>query len=414
MTKRIHWAWIVLSASFATIFIHYSIRLGYAILMPEMILSLGITKAQAGTIASSFYLAYSIFSPIMGFLVDRFNVRILLAVFSCVLAIGTFFMGKPQTLSQACVSFFIVGMGASAMWTPVVTLVQRWFGGNRRGMALGILSVGYAIGYGVMGLVLPPLVAAFGWQTCWFVLAGCALLLAPVNGLLLRNRPRDLDLRPWGEAPTPPGGQPPAEVPTRVSFREILKFPSLWFAGISYLFIGFTAYVVNIFIVTYATLELKVPFAQAAHLASAMAFGGIAGALLLPIVSDFIGRKKTLLVINGSMTLSILLIICAGAHWPFLFLAISLFGVFYASAWPMYAAAAGDFFPRQATGSVLGFWTIFYGFALVLAPAVGGYIADLSGTFTYSFAAGLGTGVLATLFLLPIRKFGVDLARKGA
>ncbi len=156
MTHRIHWAWIVLSASFATIFIHYSIRLGYGILMPEMILSLGITKAQAGTIASSFYLAYSIFSPIMGFLVDRFNVRILLAVFSCVLAIGTFFMGKPQTLSQACVSFFIVGMGASAMWTPVVTLVQRWFGGNRRGMALGILSVGYAIGYGVMGLVLPP------------------------------------------------------------------------------------------------------------------------------------------------------------------------------------------------------------------------------------------------------------------
>jgi sugar phosphate permease len=413
MTKRIHWAWIVLSASFATIFIHYSIRLGYGILMPEMILSLGITKAQAGTIASSFYLAYSIFSPLMGFGVDRFSARILLAVFSCIVAAGTFFMGRPQTLSQACVSFFVVGMGASAMWTPVVTLVQRWFGVKRRGMALGILSVGYAIGYGAMGFALPLLVAGFGWRTCWFVLAGFALLLAPLNGIFLRNRPREMDLRPWGEAADSPQGGDQQEVQSRIPYRQMLKFPSLWFAGISYLFIGFTAYVVNIFTVTYATLELKFPFGQSAHLASAMALGGIGGALLLPIVSDFIGRKKTLMVINGCMTLSILLIILAGNRWPFLFSAVCMFGVFYAAVWPMYAAAAGDFFPLRATGSVLGFWTIFYGFALVLAPALGGYIADVTGTFTHSFATGVGTGVLATLFLLPIRKFREEAPKGG-
>lgn len=414
MTGRIHWAWVVLSASFATIFVHYSIRQGYGILMPEMILSLGITKAQAGTIASSFYLAYTIFSPLMGFVVDRSSARILLAVFSCILAAGTFFMGRPQTLSQACLSFFVVGVGASAMWTPVVTLVQRWFGVKQRGMALGILSVGYAIGYGVMGLILPLLVSGFGWRTCWFALAGLALVLAPLNGVFLRNRPPEMDLQPWGEAPAPPGAKVQEAVPSRIPYRRILKFPSLWFAGISYLFIGFTAYVVNIFTVTYATLELKFPFAQSAHLASAMAFGGIGGALLLPILSDFIGRKKTLLVINGSMTLSILLIILAGNRWTFLFSAVCMFGVFYAAAWPMYAAAAADFFPVRATGSVLGFWTIFYGFSLVLAPALGGYIADVTGTFTHSFAAGIGTGVLATFFLLPVRKFREQPGRDGA
>ena len=412
MIKRIHWAWIILFSSFATMFIHYSIRLSYGILMPEMILSLKITKAQAGTIASSFYLAYGLFSPILGFMVDRFSARILLAIFSCILGIGTFFMGKPQTLSQACISFFIVGVGASAMWTPVVTLVQRWFGARHRGMALGILTIGYAIGYGVMGLVLPPLVAGFGWRACWFLLAGLAFLLAPLNGILLRNRPQDLNLDPWGKVQSSIPEHHPESPQVKVSYRELLKWPSLWFAAISYLFLGFAAYLFHLFLVTYGTLELKFPFSQAAGLASAIAFSGVAGGLLLPILSDYIGRKKTILLINASMTLSILLIIWAGSNWPALVAAVCIFGVFYASAWPMYAAAAADFFPGETTGSILGFWTIFYGVSMVLAPAVGGYIADITGTFIYSFFTAVGSGVLATLFFFPVKKFQKSMGRK--
>jgi sugar phosphate permease len=413
MNPRIHWAWIILSTSFFTVFIYYSIRLGYSILMPEMILSLKITKGEAGGIASSFFVAYTIFVPLLGYLIDRFNARILLALFSVFLAAGTFLMGKTETLFQACFAFFLVGVGGSAMWTPVVTLVQRWFGTRRRGMALGILSIGYAVGYGVMGLALPPLVAGFGWRTCWFILAGFALLLAPLNGILLRNRPRDLRLPPWGEAPGVLPGGSSGEGGARISYRELLRFPSLWSAGISYFFIAFSAYLVNLFIVTYGAMELQYPFPQAAHLASAVAFSGIAGALLLPLLSDFIGRKKTVLIINASLTLSILLIIWAGSRWPALLAAVSVFGVFYASVWPMYAAAAADFFPREVTGSVLGFWTIFYGVSLILAPAAGGYIADLTGTFTRSFLAGVVSGILATLFFLPVKKYAVPVRKAG-
>jgi MFS family permease len=161
-------------------------------------------------------------------------------------------------------------------------------------------------------------------------------------------------------------------------------------------------------------MELKYPFPQAAHLASAVAFSGIAGALLLPLLSDFIGRKKTVLIINASLTLSVLLIIGAGNRWPALLAAVSIFGVFYASVWPMYAAAAADFFPREVTGSVLGFWTFFYGVSLILAPAAGGYIADLTGTFTRSFLAGVVSGILATLFFLPVKKFAAPVRDAGA
>ena len=125
MTSRIHWAWVILMVTSATTFVHYSIRLGYGILMPEMILSLKISKAQAGAIYSSFFIAYTIFSPILGFMIDRSNARLLLAVFSALLAAETFFMGMPQTLFQACLAFFLAGIGASTMWTPIITLLLR-------------------------------------------------------------------------------------------------------------------------------------------------------------------------------------------------------------------------------------------------------------------------------------------------
>jgi MFS family permease len=146
---------------------------------------------------------------------------------------------------------------------------------------------------------------------------------------LLRNHPCDLNLN-LGRARRPPprfsGSREEAD-----SLRRLLQMPSLWFAAVSYLFIGFTAYLVNLFIVTYGNLELKYPFSQAAQLASGIAFSGIAGAFLLPLLSDYIGRKKCILIINGGMTASILLIIWAGKTWPSLFAAACIFGVFYAA-----------------------------------------------------------------------------------
>ena len=404
MTPRIHWAWVILAASFLTVFTTYSIRLTYGILMPEMIGALQISKAEAGAIASAFYAAYTVFAPLVGFLADRVNARTLLVFFCLVQGVGTLLMGAPSSLWQACLFFGIVGVGSSAMWTPVVTLVQRWFGVKRRGAVLGVLAVGYAFGYGIMGLLLPPLVEGYGWRSCWVILSFLAFAMAPLNGFFLRTHPGDLGLRPWGEESSLTAKSDPPGLPARVPYRELLRLPNLWLGGLAYFFTGFTAYVVNLFIVTYANLELRFPFAQSASLASFMAFSGIPGALIIPVLSDYLGRKKCLLLLNLGFSAVILLLVWAGSSWPSLVTAACLFGIIYASIWPMYAAAGADFFPPGTTGSVLGFWTIFFGIGLILAPTVGGWIADLSGSFVKSFLVAAATGVVAAFFITRIRK----------
>lgn len=380
-----------------TVFTYFSIRMSYTILMPEMILDLKMTKAQAGAVASSFFVTYTALVPLMGFLVDRLDARRLLPAFSLIHGVGTFLMGTSTSFLQACLFFGIVGAASSTMYVPIVTLIQRWFGPRRRGMALGILSASWTSGYALMGLMIPPLVALRDWRTCWWVLSVLALSLAPMNFFLLRSKPEDLGLRPWGER----GESPPADPssgPRRLSYGEILRLANLWPLSFSYFLMAFTCYLLTTFVVTYAQMELGFSYASSARLASTIALSGMAGGILLPILSDRLGRQRLILLNNLLIAGSILPIALAGSQGVFLLVAVGIFGFFFSACWPLYAAAAGDFFPAGATGAVLGIWGLFYGFGVILGPAVGGLIADLTGSFRFSFYLAAATGLLGAAF----------------
>jgi sugar phosphate permease len=404
MKTRFHWAWLILLSAFITDFTYYSIRLGYGIIMPEMIKALEITKAQAGAIASSFYIAITIFVPIVGFLADRFDARKLLILFSLILGVGTFLMSKSTSFLQSCISFAIIGVGASAMWAPLVALIQRWFAPQRRGMAIGIFSSSCSLGYGVMGLLLPSLIARYDWQGSWLILSILAFSLVFLNALCLRNHPQKIGLEPWGEASNLSAEESPKKTTNRVRYRDLMKMRNLWLGAISYSFIAYTAYFTNLFIFTYASNELGIPFTQAASLASFIAFSGIFGALLLPTLSDFFGRKRCLVTVNILMGLSNLFVIFAGANWAMLCIAVCCFGFSYGAVWALYAAVAGDFSPIGATASVIGFWGFFAGIVLILGPPFGGYVADVAGTFVWSFLIAASIGITAGLIVTGLKR----------
>ncbi|MBU2498098.1 MAG: hypothetical protein KKE57_04300, partial [Proteobacteria bacterium] len=48
--KRLHWAWVVLWTCFVNLFINFSIRLGYGIVLPEMIETLGFSRTAGASI----------------------------------------------------------------------------------------------------------------------------------------------------------------------------------------------------------------------------------------------------------------------------------------------------------------------------------------------------------------------------
>ena len=64
------------------------------------------------------------------------------------------------------------------------------------------------------------------------------------------------------------------------------------------------------------------------------------------------------------------------------FLSAILFGLTAWSIPTIMAAAAGDFVGPRLAPAGLGFVTLFFGIGQALGPALGGYLADMSGSFT--------------------------------
>jgi len=139
-------------------------------------------------------------------------------------------------------------------------------------------------------------------------------------------------------------------------------------------------------------MELKISYALASSLITVIAFSGAAGTFFLMVLSDYVGRKTVLVIINAFITVGIVLIIIAGERALFLMIVTSLFGLFYGAIFPMYGACARDYFPKEITGSVLGNWTILYGIGMMAAPVIGGHLADITHTFRWPF----GLAALAT------------------
>src|SRR4030042_6133988 len=109
---------LVLVACFLTVFTSYAIRYGYGALLPEMIDALAITKAEAGAIFSSFFIAYTVSSPVLGLLGDRWNARWLLGSFAAILGAGAFFMSYASSVLSASLVYALAGIGSPASWGP--------------------------------------------------------------------------------------------------------------------------------------------------------------------------------------------------------------------------------------------------------------------------------------------------------
>jgi MFS family permease len=85
-------------------------------------------------------------------------------------------------------------------------------------------------------------------------------------------------------------------------------------------------------------------------------------------------------------------------------MATVIYGMGYGAVWPLYAAAASDFFPKSKAGSIVGIWTVFLGGGFIVAPVLCGWTIDVTGSYIWTFLMGVCSGLLSALFLTPLLK----------
>jgi sugar phosphate permease len=403
--RAFHWAWLILVAGFLDLFINYSVRLGYGVVLPEMIRDLGLSRTDGGTIYNAYLFTYILLTPLAGWLTDRIGARRVIPACLAVLGVGVLLMARAGSLGEASFAFAVVGIGATGIWTPVLAVVQRWFAPRRRGLALGILSTGYGLGFAAVGALFPLVVLHFDWRHAWSFLGAGALFLVAVNALLLRSDPESSGTVPWGgegDGASPAGG--PAEAAGGGLREAILRNPVFWRIGLSYFCISYALYGFTTFMVDYARGQVGLSLEAASFLATIHGSFQILGVLTLLPLSDRLGRKRTILFSNGCVALVMLGIVAAGSGQAALSVLVGIFAVFYGVTFPIYGACAGDYFPRRLIGTVIGAWTPLYGSGAILSHWVGGMLRDALGTYDAAFLLDAGMAAAAAALFLAVRE----------
>jgi len=394
--RTFHWAWVILAICFVDLFINYSVRLGYGVILPEMIRTLGIGRTAGGSIYNSYLFTYIAITPFTGYLTDRIGARRVITVCLLILGMAVLFMGTVDALWSACLGFGFVGLGATGLWTPVITLVQRWFAFHRRGLALGILSTGYGLGFATMGIAFPWVVANFSWRYAWFYLGGLALAMVTVNGLLLRS---------WGEEPdTAFDSYNKKASPQRVPLSYLFKDSRFWLIGCSYFAIAYSLYGITTFMVDFAKYQLNLPLEKASFLATIHGIGQIVGVLTVLPLSDYLGRKKTIVISNSIICGCLAAILLIDTSWLMLCIIIGGLAIFYGPTFPIYGACAGDYFPREIMGTVIGAWTPFYGAGAILTHWVTGILRDTTGVYNQAFIINVVMSAVAIVLISFVHK----------
>ncbi len=394
MTGR---ALAVIIAAFFSVFTAFAVRYSYGMLLPEMLPSLEISKTEAGVIFSSYFIAYTIVSPIIGLLADRYNVRVIVTLFAAALGVGTLLMSFSSSVVNASLFFIITGIGHSALWVPFIAIIQRWVSDSRRGTALAFADVGSASGIIVWSVVIPLIVSGYGWRVGWLSLGISGLLLAVVNFILVRDPPSGITT-----TLQPASGQPTRE-PIKKTYAKLMRNSTFWVLGISYMLVGAAIIIPFTFLSTYAVQGLHLPYGTATRLITTIAVVAIAGKLLFGPISDRLGRIKITMLCVALITIGTLGIAISEGIFP-VFMFTAVFGLGYGAVWALYAAAASDYFPRELTGSIVGLWTLYLGVGSIAAPVISGWTIDTAGTFTWAFVISTGCALVSLLLLLPVMR----------
>jgi OFA family oxalate/formate antiporter-like MFS transporter len=109
------------------------------------------------------------------------------------------------------------------------------------------------------------------------------------------------------------------------------------------------------------------------------------GVLTILPISDYLGRKNTITLSNFFITISLIGILISGNSWIMLYSFVGIMAVFYGATFPIYGACAGDYFPKEVMGTVIGAWTAFYGGGAILANWVSGILRDATGSYDMAF-----------------------------
>jgi ACS family hexuronate transporter-like MFS transporter len=190
MKKIPHLRWWIVGLIFFASVLNYIDRQALSILAPTIQKELNLSNEDYASVLNAFLIAYTIALILSGKIVDRFGVRISLAIFVGWWSIANIFTGFARSAMSLGVCRFFLGLGEAGNWTAAPKAVSEWFPAKERGLAIGIYTLGATVGATLAPVLIVGLASWHSWQAA-FIVTGSAGLLWLIPWLWLYRRPSE-------------------------------------------------------------------------------------------------------------------------------------------------------------------------------------------------------------------------------
>lgn len=387
----------VLSSSTFAFTICFAVWMMFAVLGIPIKKQLGLSETEFGLLAATPVLTGSLIRVPLGIWTDRFGGRIVFFLLMLSTVLPIYLLSFATELWHFLVLGLFVGVagGSFSVGTPYVA---RWFGKERKGLAMGIFGAGNS-GSALTKFVAPGIIAAWGWQMLPKVYAVAMLVTA---------------LAFWFFSYTDKSHQAAAGVPLSAQLK-MLKDPRVW-RYCQYYSVVFGGYVgLALWMTKYYVTEYGFDMGLAALLAACFSLPGGVLRALGGWISDKYGAYKVtwwvmwvcwvcffllsypqtsmvIKTVNGSATMNI-------ALTPLVF-TVLLFIVGIAMAIgkaSVFKFIADDF--SDNIGAVSGVVGLAGGLGGFVLPIMFGALVDLTGVRSSAFMLLYGTVCVSLVWM---------------
>lgn len=301
--RRMRWiAFGLLALCYMLAFFH---RIAPSAIAVELQRDFQASGAALGALSAMYFYIYLLMQIPVGVMVDTLGVRRIVTLGAILSGLGSLLFAGADSMLVASAGRLLVGLGVSVFFISLMKVNAVWFHDRHFGSASGL-----SILLGNMGAVLAatPLVwvvAQTSWRNVFSVLGIFSLILAGLVWKMVRDRPQQVGLPSLRELE----GKPPHAVHDGHwldNLRQVVGnratwpgfFPNLGIAGTLFAFAGL-----------WSMPYLQDVYGMSRELAgqhnSLLLLGFALGALCSGTLSDYIGRRKPIMVVG-----SLLYVLC--------------------------------------------------------------------------------------------------------
>ncbi len=213
-------AWAMVALLWLAALFDYLTRVMPTTMHGSLVAAIPMTDTQFGLLTSSFLWVYGVFSPIGGFMSDRFSRSRVIVASLLAWSLLTFLTGFATTFTQLLVMRSLMGLSQACYLPAALALIIEYHRGGTRSLAVGVHMTGIMFGAGLSGLG-GWLAEIRSWHYAFTLVGAAGVAYGILLHFLLRDGPREVG------SPSKPGAGAGAALAKEGGHAPPRFFPAL-------------------------------------------------------------------------------------------------------------------------------------------------------------------------------------------